>query len=157
MIRNKRKAGGAGLAIFAALVASAAAAPDAGARARADAGRLLDSLQQCQAIADPTQRLACFDAGIGALKSAREEDRTLFEAPPAPVEFSPITANLDNVAEVEPSVWLLVLSDHSIWRTDDDVRFIPAPGVTVHVVKAALGSYMATIGKEHAVRVVRRR
>ena len=140
-----------------AVVGVIAASPSAIARSRDDAARLLDSLQQCQTIVDPVLRLACFDQGIGALKAAREEDRTLFEAPPPPVEFTPITANLDSVAEVAPSVWLLVLSDHSVWRTDDDVRFFPEAGVTVKVVKAALGSFMATIGKEHAVRVVRRR
>ena len=124
MLNGKRIAG---FGVLAAL-GVVAAAPGASARSREDAARLLDTLQQCQAIVDPAQRLACFDQGIGALKAAREEDRTLFEAPPPPVEFTPITANLVNVAEVAPSVWLLVLSDNSVWRTDDDVRFFPEAG-----------------------------
>ena len=132
-------------------------APVAGAKAAENPTRLLDSLVQCQAITEPTQRLNCYDQGMRELQSARAQNRNLFEPIPQHVEFKAINANLESATETAPGTWLLVLSDHSVWRTDDDIRFIPVPGVAVKVVKASLGSFMASIGKERAVRVVRRR
>lgn len=138
-------------------IATLAASPAAIAKSRENPARLLDALEQCQSLSNPTQRLACYDQGIRELRSAREQDKELFESRPQQAKFETINANLESVAEVAPGTWLLVLSDHSVWRTDDDVRFIPKTGVAVIVVKASLGSFMATIGKERAVRVIRRR
>ena len=135
------------LAIAGSLANSAEAKPD-----KADANKILDSLQECQAIADAGPRLACYDSRIIVLKQARQVDRD-FAGAPAARKFEPITSNAVSVTELQPNVWLLVLADHSVWRTDDDVRFIPKVGDNVKILKGALGSYLASIGKERAVHV----
>jgi transcription antitermination factor NusG len=86
------------------------------------------------------------------LKQARLEDRD-FAGAPAAKKFEPITSAAVSVTELQPNVWLLVLADHSVWRTDDDVRFEPKAGDIVKVTKGAFGSFLANIGRERAVRV----
>lgn len=123
------------------------------AKSGADATRLLDELEQCGDIADGSQRLACFDQRISALKLARQQDKSLFTPAAQRAKFVTIDATAVSVAELEPGAWLLVLSDHSVWKTTDIVTFVPTRGAKVHVAKGAIGNYLANIGNERAVRV----
>lgn len=120
---------------------------------KVDAAKVLDSLQECQAIGDPGQRLACFDERIVTLKEARSEDRE-FLSRREKVEFKPIASTATAVTELQPGTWLLVLADHSVWRTNDDVRFYPKVGQPVRVTKGIVGNFLANIGNERAVRVL---
>lgn len=136
-----------------AFTAMLAGSPAASAKSGSDATRLLDELEQCGQVADPAQRLACFDNRIAALKLARQKDKTLFQPAPQRAKFATIDATAVSVAELEPGAWLLVLSDHSVWKTADIVTFVPMQGAKVHVAKGAIGNYLANIGNERAVRV----
>lgn len=138
-----------------AIVGSAILLTSSGVAAKSDpnAARLLDGLEQCTQLADAAQRLACFDERIAALKQARKENKALFAPNPQPAKFVTIDATAVSVAELAPGSWLLVLSDHSVWRTTDIVTFVPESGAKVHVFKGAIGNYMANIGSERAVRV----
>lgn len=138
----------AGASAVAMLLSGAAAAKDE----KESASKILDQLEECPGIADPTQRLACFDSRYAVLREARKKDRN-FLVRAARTEFKPIEAVAVAVTELQPGTWLMVLSDHSVWRTNDEVRFIPEKGQKVSIGKAALGSFVARIGTQHAVRV----
>lgn len=127
--------------------------PGVAAKSGSEATRLLDELEQCGQLAESAQRLACFDEKIASLKLARQKDKTLFEPAPQRAKFATIDATAVSIAELEPGVWLLVLSDHSVWKTTDIVTFAPSQGAKVHVAKGAIGNYLANIGNERAVRV----
>ena len=86
------------------------------------------------------------------LKAARADNKN-FLSKESRAPFQPINSTAVSVAELQPGVWLLVFADHSVWRTNDDVRFIPRTGDSVKVSKAMMGSFMARIGKESTVRV----
>lgn len=120
---------------------------------KANAAKLLDALQECQAIADGAQRLACYDSRIVPLKQARTEDKN-FLSRRVEAKFEPLESTARSVTELQPGTWLLVLADNSVWRTNDDVRFIPKAGQMVKIRKGAIGSFLANIGNEHAVRVM---
>lgn len=140
------------LGVFALL----ASAPAVSRKSNESATNVLDSLEQCHSIADPAQRLSCYDTRIVVLKEARQKGESFL---PQRVEqkFQPINSTITSVAELQPGTWLLVLADRSVWKTDDDVRFFPKQGDTVRISKGALGSFLAVIGKEPAVRVKRMR
>ena len=120
---------------------------------RVDGAKLLDSLLQCQDIADSTQRLACFDAQVGPLKTAREQNKKIFATKVEPQKFVPITVKAIGVTEMGDGSWLIVLADNTIWRTEDIVRFEPARGDMVKITKGALGSFNANIGNQNSVKV----
>ena len=127
--------------------------PASAAKTGGDATRLLDGLEQCGQVSDAGHRLSCFDERIAALKLARQQDKTLFAPTPQRAKFVTIDATAISVAELEPGAWLLVLSDHSVWKTADIVTFVPSQGAKVHVAKGAIGNFLANIGNERAVRV----
>jgi hypothetical protein len=132
--------------------ATLAAAAPAAAKSRVNGDKLLDSLQECKAVAEPGARLICYDQRVEDLKAARADNKN-FLSKESRAPFQPINSTAVSVAELQPGVWLLVLADHSVWRTNDDVRFIPRTGDSVQVSKAMMGSFMARIGKESTVRV----
>lgn len=137
---------------FASVAGALALAAPGAAKSKINGDKLLDELEACKALADTGARLACYDQKVEELKIARADNKH-FLAPEARAPFEPINSKAVSVAELQPGTWLLVLADHSVWRTHDDVRFIPRAGDAVRVVKAAMGSFMANIGKESAVRV----
>lgn len=139
--------------VFAAAALLAAQGPVAARENTPDAVKMLDALEQCQAIPDPMQRLACFDTRIASLKQARQADKK-FLSRDSSREFKPVESTTRAVNELQPGTWLLILADNSLWRTNDVVRVVPRAGETVKIRKGAFGSYLANIGKAPAVRVV---
>jgi hypothetical protein len=138
--------------VLAIALGSLAVGIPAGAKSKINGDKLLDELEACKITAEPAARLACYDERVEELKIARKDNKN-FLGREARAPFEPINSTAVSVAELQPGTWLLVLADHSVWRTNDDVRFIPRAGDGVKVVKAAMGSFMANIGKESAVRV----
>ena len=141
----------------------------------------LSRLLACRAITDNAPRLACFDTAAGALDSAErtgevvildragvaETRRQLFGfqmpalprlfGPEAAVELESIESTLQSAALVGEGRWVFRLADGSVWRQIDSerVRFQNSPGQPVEVRKAALGSFLLTVGSSRAVRVRR--
>jgi len=140
--------------------------------------RLLD----CRAVADSSARLACYDAAAGALDMAERQGEVVvidragvaetrrqlfgFEMPTLPRLFGPadaiaeidsIETTLQSAALVGEGRWVFRLQDGGVWRQIDSerVRFQNRPGQPVRVRKAALGSFLLTVGDSRAVRVRR--
>lgn len=167
---------------------AAAAALTAGTAFAADpetAGdRLMRGFAQCRAIADPAQRLDCFDKAASALeqgvktKDIRIVDRSdVRKARRSLFGFTLPKLNLfgnddedraeeEKFAEINTTVAAarpaangrveITLADGSdaVWQTTEAVMFPPKPGDKIRIRKGAIGSYFITFGGK-AVRGMR--
>ncbi|MFN3537838.1 MAG: hypothetical protein ACK4Y4_10355 [Brevundimonas sp.] len=143
---------------------------------------LLNRLTACRAMTDQAARLSCYDAAVEALDVAeregevvvvdrnqvRESRRALFgfDLPSLPA-FGRVAAAEEEVSSVETTLsrasrggdgkWVFRLADGSVWRQVDSesVFFANREGTEVRVRRAALGSFMMTVGSSRAVRVRR--
>lgn len=134
----------------------------------------------CSSVADPQQRLACFDREVAAMNEAqkkgdfvamdrqqvRKTRRSLFGlALPDLGVFgddsddaaSAIETTLKSVRETPDGKWIFELAEGGRWIQLDSREFIidPAPGHPIRIRRAAMGSYLANVNKQIAVRVRR--
>lgn len=146
-----------GLGVPFAAYGHASSSPAIESQSGKDVDGILDSIVKCGDVAESGMRLACFDAEISKLKSVKKVGKPLFSEQKSATRprFTEISSRAVSVSQLGTGTWLVVLADHSVWRTDDIVRFEPKVGDSVNVKRAAFGSFMATIGNQHAVRVRR--
>ncbi len=142
---------------------------------------LTDGLLSCRQIAEPTERLACFDRAAGTFADAREKreivvldradvrraKRSLFGfSLPRIRLFGGSEADEPEVREIESTLtsarsaggnrWDLGLADESRWQTTDArSTFFPRVGEPVKIEAGILGSYSAKIGNSRSVKVKR--
>lgn len=142
---------------------------------------VLDRVVACRQITAETARLACYDAAVGSLDQAQRQgdvvvvDRnqvrearrqlfgfslpsvTLFDQGERPEAVESIETTLVRAGLVGDNKWVFTLADQSVWRQIDSerVNFRNRPGEAVRVRRAALGSYLLTVGSSRAVRVRR--
>ncbi|MFC5371472.1 hypothetical protein ACFPIF_02855 [Brevundimonas faecalis] len=140
---------------------------------------LLQRLNECRSVASPEARLACFDAASAALDQAerngdvvvvergRIEDarRAIFgfTAPRLPAFLGgPEQSDIESIETTLVSAtrndgWTVRLADGSVWKQTDTaaVSFRPVEGTPVRVRRAAMGSYLMTVGRNPAMRVKR--
>ncbi|MFA7263210.1 MAG: hypothetical protein WC068_09325 [Caulobacter sp.] len=168
-----------------ALAAGAAALTLASGGQAADApkGRAaqLQAVVDCRQQADPTARLACYDAATASLDAAekagdvvvvdraqvREARRAAFGfnfAMPAfmtrdaePDELDRITATVDSARQDASGKWVIKLSDGAVWRQIDTKRIFKDPrhGSTVEIRSASMGSFFMKIDGQMQMRVRR--
>lgn len=136
---------------------------------------------ECRQIVDPTERLACYDRAVAALAGAqarqqvvvvdqeqiRQTRRGLFglDLPNIGRLFSheeglrEITAKLRSADLGGNGRWVFTLEDGSVWRATESRPFSrePRAGMQIRIRQAALGSYMANIAGQRAIRVTRTR
>ena len=162
---------------------SASAAPLAAAPAPSDQERAkeLQQLIDCKKIADPTQRLACYDQAAGALDQAeakgdivvvnREQARkvrrqafgftmpsiSLFERGEKPEDVSSTEGKIASARKTLGGKWEIKLEDGAAWIQIDltEIPIDPKPGQTVKIKRASMGSYMMEVGNQRAVKVHR--
>lgn len=140
----------------------------------------LSHLLACRSIVDSAARLACFDAAAGTLETAErtgelvvldraraaETRRQLFGfsvTMPALFrgetsgEIDSVESTLQSASRNSEGRWVFRLADGAAWRQIDyeSVRFTNEPGQPVRVRKAAMGSFLMTVGNSRAVRVRR--
>ena len=168
--------------MVAAAVCGLLAAGPASARKPVETGTpaQIKALLACRAMADPAQRLSCFDretAGIDrALASkdlvvvdkqkASEARRSLFGFS-VPSFGSLFGGDEDEISQIDSTVasarrnveggWTVTLADGSVWSQTDDtpVALAPRKGDKITVRRRALGSYTLAIGKQPGVKVRR--
>jgi len=141
----------------------------------------LQSLLTCRAVVETTARLACFDAAVGALETAHrdgaivvvdrgEMDRArrdtfgldlptlprLFGSRAGP-ELSEVETTLVSARQNPREEWSFRLADGSTWKQTDGgaVQFRNRPDQPVRIRRAAMGSFLMTVGGSRAVRVER--
>lgn len=133
---------------------------------------------ECTGIADPTERLACFDRSVAKLRDARENKEIVLadkeqirEAKRGLFGITLPTIKLfsndkdDEVQEITDTVKsyrfdasgraIITLASGSRWQQVDTKRARIADGRSIRIRRAALGSYFANIGEATAIRVRR--
>lgn len=154
------------------------------ANAQTDDSNLLSEIGRCRSLVDASRRLECFDAATGRLDAAqaagdvvvlnreqvRESERRAFGFNVSllnPFEnrgaasFNPpleaIESTVVNAREDGAGKWVVALEDGSVWRQIDQFSiYLRRPeGQTARVRRAALGSYLMTVGSSPAFRVRR--
>lgn len=163
--------------LFVSLAALPAAA--ASAQERDAAPAVFTNVTACQSVRPDAARLACFDAAVAALVQAqtarevvvvdREEvrrtGRTLFglRLPSLGRLFgeegeNEIQSTIAAAEQGPGGLWTLQLEDGAVWaQTEGRMRPRPRAGLPIRIRRGALGSYLANIQGQPAVRVVRRR
>lgn len=167
-----------GLLLVAAAAAVAAPPPTIKTEGRAQA---LQHLIDCRKIADGAQRLACFDEAAAAIDQAeakgdivvvdREQARkvrrqafgftlpsiSLFERGEKPEEIATLEGKITAVRQISPGKWTIRLEDGGTWTQIDtnEVPNDPKVGDTVTIRRAAMGSYIMSLGHHAAIRVHR--
>lgn len=164
----------------AALLALAAAPAHAGSPAPADAPppAQVKALLACQQMAEPAQRLACYDSAAGALAKAYEQHEVMivdragakaakrslfgFSVPHVKlfgtnddVEIKQIDTTLTQLHSRADGAQVIVLADGSRWLQTDGPEISARSGSKVQVVTGAFGSYFATIDGQPGHRVMR--
>ena len=170
-------------AAFAVSGASAPAHAAGAAPPAAPSGQALPAQMQrllaCREIAESAERLACFDRESGTTAEAvqrqdlvvvdrdevRRTKRTLFglSLPKFPLlggdgeDVSQIDGVIDGVGRNRDGGYVFLLKDGSRWSQTDSrpIALEPERGDTVVVKRAALGSFMLSVGKQPGVRVQR--
>lgn len=142
----------------------------------------LKKLIECRSIADQTPRLACYDREVAAVDAAearkdlvvvdreqlRETRRSLFGLTlpnlavfgadsPDQEEFSRIESRIKSVSQLPDGKWTFVLEDGARWVQNDsrELAVYPKSGHPIAIRKAAIGSYLANVNKQTAIRVTR--
>lgn len=138
----------------------------------------IDNLVKCKTIADPMQRLACYDENVAPLETAiakkdllivdrskaEEANRSLFGYGASGVgQF----LGIDNLDSIESTVKssgvngdggvIVTLADGSRWSQQDDKPMWGAikPGAAVKVVRGTLGSYIVRIKGQVGFKAIR--
>lgn len=166
------------LAAAAAVTAVPALAADPSPRPQA-----LEPLFQCRGLADVAARAACYDSALDSLAAAtarrdvvvvnREEVQKtrkslfglslpnlgVFGDKDAADEVKEVEGKLARASQTPYGKWIFTLADGAVWAQTDTRKFIvdPRPGHAIRIRRAALGSFVANVNEETAVRVQRLR
>lgn len=135
---------------------------------------------ECRAIADPQERLACYDREVAAMAAAaaaneirvvdrqqvRQTRRSLFGLTLPDLNIfggdsddpmNEINGTIRTATQLGDGKWAFTLEDGARWVQIDgrELSSYPRGGQTVRVRRAAMGSFLANIGRNTAIRVRR--
>ncbi|MEQ1496495.1 MAG: hypothetical protein ABL912_12145 [Novosphingobium sp.] len=139
---------------------------------------VFQALLDCQAIADPAGRLACFDRTSTALAAAAtsksilvvdratvdKTKRSLFGVamPKAKLfgendseEIEQIETTITSTYFARDGMTVFVLADGARWKQTEGRNTFAKPGQPIIIKKGALGSFIAKINGQIGVRVIR--
>lgn len=139
---------------------------------------VFQAVLDCKGQTDPAARLACYDKAVGAMDAAastndlvvtdratvREAKKGLFGlAVPSlklfgdskDEEVTEIQGTITEVRAAKDGLPIFTLGDGARWKQTDGRNTFPKSGSTIRIRKAALGSYMANVDGQAAVRVTR--
>ena len=169
-------------ALLASLSVSALAKED---DSRTPPPAIFQSVVDCKNITDPTARLACFDKSVAALAAAQESRQLVVadreqikEARRGLFGFSLPKIKLfgggsdeeekeERIDKLETTIksarqfgygkWMFTLEEGGSWQQTDSIRLNrdPRPGDTILIKTGAIGSYLANVGGQRAIRVKR--
>lgn len=133
----------------------------------------------CSAVADPSERLACYDREVANMNQAqksgdliamdrqqvRKTKRSLFglSLPDLGVfgddedSNSAIETSIKSVSQTPDGKYIFTLAEGGRWKQLDSRNFIvdPAAGQPIRIRRAAMGSYLANVNNQIAIRVRR--
>ena len=140
----------------------------------------VQALYDCREIADPMQRLSCYDAQVADIaqkestdelvfadkEQLREARRGLFGLSLPRIrlfdggdedEFEEITTTIASATRSGRGSWAFTLADGAQWVQNDNFIMYSDidPGTEVTIKKGALSSFTAKIGNRRAIKVKR--
>lgn len=142
---------------------------------------IFEELVNCRTIADPTERLSCYDAKVAAMDEAEKKDELVladkesmkearrglfgFSIPKLKIfgndgkedEKFELVAKIDSAYQASPGKWTILLDDGARWVQIDSqvMRKNPERGMEIKIREAAMGSYFANINGQRAIRMRR--
>ena len=142
---------------------------------------IFEELVNCRTIADPTERLACYDTKVAAMDEAEKKDELVladkasmkearrglfgFSIPKLKIfgndgkeeEKFELVAKIDSAYQASPGKWTIMLDDGARWVQIDTqvMRKNPGRGLEIKIREAAMGSYFANIDGQRAIRMRR--
>lgn len=142
---------------------------------------VFEELVNCRSIADPTARLACYDAKVTAMDEAEKKDELVladktamkearrglfgFSIPKLKIfgndgkqdEKFELVAKIDSAYQASYGKWTIVLDDGARWVQIDTqvLRKNPVRGMEIKIRAASMGSYFANIDGARAIRMRR--
>jgi hypothetical protein len=145
------------------------------------AAPVVDQVVACQSIADGVQRLACFDRQVAAMARAqasgdlvsmdrqqvRRTKRSLFGIALPDLgafggneiagEESQLETTIKSARQNADGKWTFDLAEGGRWAQIDSRDFVvdPKSGHPIRIRRAAMGSYLANVNKQVAIRVRR--
>jgi hypothetical protein len=171
-----------GAAAAAALLCLAPAADAQRANQREERPAVLSRVVQCRAIAAEAERLACYDREVAAMDQAasagelvamdrnqiRRTRRSLFGLTvPNLGVFGDDNEDEEEASRIESTIrsasmngngrWVIELADGARWIQADSrgLNFPPRAGQPIRIRRAAMGSYLANVNNQTAIRVRR--
>lgn len=163
--------------VTAALIASPSFAADKDKPTDLAPPPVFQAVLDCKAVTDPAARLACYDQAVAAMDAARakqdlvvtdratvrETKRGLFglTLPKLKIfgggddEVSEITSKVTAIRMANDGFPIFTIEDGARWKQTDGRNTFPKVGSTIRIRTAALGSFMANIDGQTAVRVTR--
>jgi len=159
--------------------ASAAQAQDTGPREAPPAA--FQRTIQCRAVADPQERLACYDREVAALETAERAseirvvdrqqvrrtrrslfglvlpDLNIFGGDDDQTAVNEITGKIQTATQDPSGKYTFALEDGARWRQIDsrNLNVTPRPGHTIRIRRGAMGSFLANVNNQVAIRVRR--
>ena len=142
---------------------------------------IFEELVNCRTIADPTERLACYDTKVAAMDEAEKKDELVladkasmkearrglfgFSIPKLKIfgnegkeeEKFELVAKINSAYQASPGKWTIMLDDGARWVQIDSqvMRKNPGRGMEIKIREAAMGSYFANIDGQRAIRMRR--
>lgn len=140
---------------------------------------VLDQLKACRTIADPADRLACYDREVGSVLDRTEQGslqvvdqkevenarRRLFglNIPKLKIlggdreEMESLVTTITSVRQINRETWTFITEEGSVWRiTDAPMRFNgPKPGQSVEFKRAAMGTFFIRVNGQMGVKGTR--
>jgi hypothetical protein len=115
-------------------------------------------LQECAAVKEDSERLACFDKVAARVPAGTEREASATapatSPPPPPKAEAParVTAKVTTMRELSTGELLIELDNNQSWRTiPEDARLMLKVGDTVTISRGAFGSFrLATPGNRFA-------
>jgi hypothetical protein len=168
-------------AMLIATLSGPALAADPAPAASPERAKEMQQLAECAKLTESAARLACYDKAAHALDQAeakgdvvvvdREQARkvrrqafgftmpsiSLFTRGEKPEDVASTQTTVVSAHKALSGKWVLKLADGSTWSQVDlaEIPIDPKAGNTVKIVKASMGSYLATIANQREVRVHR--
>lgn len=146
---------------------------------------ILKDLVDCRTIADIPERVACYDARVAALDEAERSktvvviDKTQMRAARKGIfgltlpslskivggepddgdeeAVTQIESKIERISRTSDGRWIFIIEDEAKWVQTDRRNLIrdPKSGQKISIRKAAMGSYLANVDGQTAIRVRR--
>ncbi len=139
---------------------------------------VFETVINCRALVADSERLACYDRSVAALAVAREKEDIVvadratiretkrglfgFALPRLKLfgntegeDVNEVEAMLSAVRNTQDGMAIFTLADGARWKQTDGGATFAKPGDRIRIKRGSLGSYLATVGKGAAFRVLR--